>query len=208
MTVLLALLPVSIVREPHHKVLFQNLKVRALQLSLKPGEATALHRHDGYYAFFSLNAVSLSNEVPGRQAKVTQFEPGELHTSRGGFELVERNISQTPADLRVIELLNPNLRPFASPMGEFKYQGTLYSDLCEVPGFRAYSMKMSPGGMTEKHEEKYDRLLVAITDLSLQDTGQHMQLKAGDVQWLPARAELSMTNVGNAPGEFILFELN
>jgi len=182
----------NIAHEPHHTVLLQNLKARVLRLTLQPNEETRLHRHDSYYAFVSLKPALISNEVPGHAPKITKLEARELHTSRGGFELVERNISAEPAEIVVVELLNPAPRAFDSPMGGMPYRDALYSDLFEVPGMRAYSVFLLAGNRIQKREQKFDRIVLALKDLSLQvetdgRPADDLNLKAGEMRWLPGR---------------------
>ena len=42
--------------------------------------ATKTHRHPSFYAYFSLQLVTISNEVSGHSPVITQLEPGELLT--------------------------------------------------------------------------------------------------------------------------------
>ena len=95
----------GIADEPHHTLIFQNSEVRVFHLKLQPNEVTLPHRHEMYYAYLSLRAVTIGNEVRGRQPVLTQLEAGELHTSKGGFTVAERNNSSEPADLLVIEAI-------------------------------------------------------------------------------------------------------
>jgi hypothetical protein len=211
---LLFLVPaVNLAHEPHHTILLQNIKVRVLRLALQPNEATRLHRHDNYYAFVSLKPALLGNEVPGHAPKITKLEARELHTSRGGFELVERNLSTEPMDVVVVELLNPAPRAFEFPMGGPQYREVLYSDLFEVPGMRAFSVYLLPGNRIHKREQKSDRIVLALTDLSFQvESDGHpaadLNLKAGEAKWLPGGGTETITNSGNSAGNLITFEFN
>ena len=79
--------PVAIDKEPHHSLAFENDCVRVFHLQLQPNEATKTHRHPSFYAYFSLQSVTISNEVAGHAPVITQLEPGELRTSKGGFNV-------------------------------------------------------------------------------------------------------------------------
>jgi len=203
----------NIAHEPHHAVLLQNLKARVLRLTLQPNESSRLHRHDNYYAFVSLTPAIVSNEVPGHAPKITKLEARELHTSRGGFELVERNISAEPVEILIVELLNPAPKAFDSPMGGAQYRDALYSDLFEVPGMRAYSVFLLPGSRVHKRERKFDRIVLALKDLSFQvetegEPAANLNLKAGEVRWLPGGGSETIINSGKSPGNLITFEFN
>ncbi len=205
---------IAIVREPHHSVVLQNLKVCVLRLKLAPGEATELHRHSNYYAFVGLDAVTLSNEVPGRGAKLTNLEAGELHTSRGGFELVERNTSNKAADIIVVELVNPNPTPFAGPTDGIHLDQALSSELFETVGMRAYALMVSANGHVRKTQQEYDRVVLALSEITLhRETGtatdaETFTLKPGEVKWLPRGGAEDMTNTGDKIARYVVFELN
>jgi len=199
--------------EPHHTLLLQNDEVRVFHLKLKPGESTLQHRHNRYYVYLSLGPVTISNEVHGRQPVITRLEAGELHTSKGGFILAERNNSSEPAELLVIEAIKTSSEGFAIPMGGFRFHDAAFGELFDATVMRGYSMVVAVGGRTEKHTENYDRLLVATSDLHLRDTEDghapsEFQMKAGEIRWVPRGMIHSLTNVGTSPATFITIEFN
>ena len=199
--------------EPHHTLLLQNDEVRVFHLKLKPGESTLQHRHNRYYVYLSLGPVTISNEVHGRQPVITRLEAGELHTSKGGFILAERNNSSEPAELLVIEAIKTSSEGFAIPMGGFRFHEAAFGELFDATVMRGYSMVVAVGGRTEKHTENYDRLLVATSDLHLRDTEDghtpsEFQMKAGEIRWVPRGMIHSLTNVGTSPATFITIEFN
>jgi quercetin dioxygenase-like cupin family protein len=203
--------PVDISDEPHHTVLLEESAVRVFRLSLQPGEATVPHRHKNQYAYLSLRSVTIANEVRGRPPAIISIESGEVHTSKGGFTLAERNKSPEAADLVVVEALKSDASGFATPIGGFPLHDAAFGELFQLPAMRAYTMTLAAGGRTEKHEENYDRLLIAVSDLTLREdvVGQpasELQMKAGDVKWLPRGVTHAITNVGASPATFITVE--
>jgi hypothetical protein len=198
-------------KEPHHKLLFENPQVRVFRLELQSGEGTLPHRHEHSYAYFSLNTVTIANEVRGRPPVVVELDAGEVHTSKGRFTLTERNKSREPSDLFVIEMLKADAADFATPVGGFHYHDAAFAELFQFPGMRGYSMVVAAGGRTEKHEEQYDRLLVAVSDLKFREDvagepSSEVLMKAGDIKWFPRGMNHSTTNTGNSPATFITFE--
>lgn len=198
-------------KEPHHQLLFENAQVRVFRLELQPDEATVPHRHQLSYAYVSLHPVTIANEVRGRQPVVVQLEAGDVHTSKGKFTLAERNKSPMPADLLVIEAARDNPGDFAAPMGGFRYHDAALGELFQSPEMRAYSMVIAVGGYTEEHEEHFDRLVVAVSDLKLredipQQSSSEILMKAGEIKWFPRGITHATTNVGNSPATFITFE--
>lgn len=204
---------VEITNEPHHVLEFRNDRVRVFRLKLGPHEATLTHRHRGFYAYLSLSSAMIGNEVRGHPPAITPLDPGEVHTSKGGFNLAERNESSEPADLMVIEPLQLDSRGFSTSMGGFRYHNAAFAALFETSTLRGYAMTIAAGGQTERHTENYDRLLVAVSDLKLREeaTGQaaaELAMKAGDVQWVPRGATHAVTNVGTGPATFITLEFD
>lgn len=203
--------PIEITDEPHHTLLLKNAQLRAFRLKLQPNEVTAPHSHKSFYVYLSLRPATIGNEVRGRQPVVTHLEPGELHTSKGGFNVAERNDSGEPAEVLVIEALKPNPGEFASPMGGFRYHDSAFGAIFEAPAVRGYAMTIASGGGTEQHPENYDRLVIAVSELQLRDSvaGQppsELRMKAGDILWVPRSAPHALSNTGTAPATFVTLE--
>jgi hypothetical protein len=204
---------VKLAEEPHHKLLLENAETRVFRLTLARNEATLLHRHPGFYAFISIGTATIQNEVPGHKPVVTELSEGDLHTSKGGFSLIERNISSNPAELIVIERVRSPGAPFQSPMGAFRIHDAALGELFDEPFMRAYTLRLAAGGRTEAHDERYDRLIVAVTDLHLEDAldgpqPKQVLLKRGEVQWIPHGSDHAITNTGTEPCTFITIEFN
>jgi quercetin dioxygenase-like cupin family protein len=202
---------VEILDEPHHKLLLENSAVRVFRLSLQPGEATASHRHKYLYAYVSLRSATIASEVRGRTPVVTNLEGNEVHTSKGGFTLVERNKGSERADLLVIESLKSSSGGFVTPIGGYRFHDAALGEIFQLPGMRAYMMSIAVGGRMEKHKEDYDRLVVALSDLKLREDidGQQsteLEMKAGDVGWFPRGVTHATTNLGVSPAIFITFQ--
>lgn len=204
---------VEIAGEPHHALLLCNSQARVFRLKLQPGEATLPHRHVMFYAFLSLRTVTIGNEVRGRQPVITRMEAGELHTSKGGFTIAERNDFSEPADLLVVEALKTDAVGFSTPMGGFRYHDAAFGELFQASAVRGYTMRFAAGGRTEQHGENYDRLLIAVTDLNLREevAGQPpsgLAMKAGEVRWIPRGRTHATTNAGAFPATLITLEFN
>jgi quercetin dioxygenase-like cupin family protein len=203
---------VDIVEEPHHTLILKNQAVRVFRLRLQPKEVTLPHRHKTFYAFLSLRPLTLGNEVRGRQPILTELKAGELHTSKGGFAVAERNMSAEPAEVLVIESIKADDgKSFGTPMGGFQLHNAALIMLFESSVARAYTMAIAAGGRVGVHSEDYDRLLVALTDLSLREEvdGQppsHLEMKAGEVRWVARGMPHSTTNAGDCPAALLTFE--
>jgi hypothetical protein len=53
--------------EPHHKIRYENQYVRILEISLSPGESTALYRYSGDTLTVMLTAVRLKSQGAGKE---------------------------------------------------------------------------------------------------------------------------------------------
>jgi len=153
------------------------------------------------------------NIVPGRTPVTTELSAGELHTSKGGFSLVEQNAALTPSNLIVVERMGQKAAPFGSPMIGFKYHDAAVGELFEMPAMRGYVTRLASGGRTEPHEEKFDRLIVAVTNLHLghqfdERNQTETSLKAGDVRWIAKASDRSIVNLAGTACSFITIEFN
>ena len=199
--------------ESHHTLILQNSKVGVYLLQLAVGEATAPHEHPGPYAFIALSPVVLDNETKGRPPRRTALEFGELRSSKGGFRVAERNVGQEPLRIAVVDphTVSQHQDGFATDPVNYKYHDAAVGTLFEDNEWRAYELDIASGGRTEKHKQHYDQLLVALSDLQLQDSVEakgtsDLNLQLGQTAWVPAGDIHSLTNMGKNPARFIVFE--
>lgn len=203
---------ISAEKEPHHSLTFENDRVLVLHLQLQPNEATETHRHGSFYAYFSLEPVTISNEVAGHAPVLTQLEPGDLRTSKGGFNLAERNTSNVRADIFVVQPLKSDGDGFPTPLAIPMHDAGIV-ELYTGPAMRAYSLGIATDGRLEEHKETYDSLVIALKDSDVRETvaanqSEDWKMKAGDTRWIPRGTTHSETNLGNTPAALIVFEFN
>jgi len=96
-------------------------------------------------------------------------------------------------------------------MGNFRYHDAACGALFEGAVARGYEMTIASEGRTEKHRDRYDRLLLALSDLQLKDEVEGkgasvIERKAGDVLWFPGGSTHAITNIGKSPAHFITIE--
>jgi hypothetical protein len=204
--------PIAIEKEPHHSLAFENDRVRVSHLQLQPGETTKTHRHPSFYAYFSLQSVTISNEVVGHAPVITQLEPGELRTSKGGFNVAERNKSNGQADIFVVQPLKSDGDGFATPIAIPMHDAGIIEQYAG-PTMRVYSVGIASGGRLEEHTEAYDSLVIALADSNIRESlpGKEpvdWNMKAGETRWIPRGTTHSEINMGSAPAALIVFEFN
>lgn len=205
--------PVELADEPHHTLLLQNSSVRVFRLKLQPNEVTLPHPHHKFYAYTTVSAVDLANEVRGHKPVMAHLESGDVHTSKGGFTVAERNVSSKPAEILIIETVKPDIEEFKRPMVGFHVHDAAYAPLFESFEMRGYTMPMAAAGRIEQREEAYDRLIVAVSDLKLREdedggSSSVLELKAGAIRWIPRGVTHATTNVGTSPATFITLEFD
>jgi hypothetical protein len=199
---------VDLGEEPNHHVLLQNADVRVFRLVLQPNQATLPHKHKGFFVSIALGATTLANEVRGRQPVTTELEQGEVRTSRGGFNVAERNMTAATANVIVIEPLAPGETTNTAP-ARFHFHDTAVGELFEAGGMRAYTVRMASGGYIEARTEDHDCLLVALDDLNIRDEGAQLtdlHLKAGDVDWIKRGTRHLTKNTGATAVSYVVFE--
>src|SRR5579859_636410 len=194
------LIPVSIDQEPHHSLAFQNEHVRVFHVQLQPNEATRTHRHGAFYAYFSVQPVTISNEVAGHIPVITQLERGALRTSKGGFNVAERNNSKEQADIFVIQPLNAEGNGFPAPLAARMHDAGIV-ELYTGPTLRAYSAGIASSGRIEEHTETYDSLVIALADSKIRELvpgkeSAEWNMKPGEMRWIPRGTTHSETNIG------------
>jgi quercetin dioxygenase-like cupin family protein len=204
--------PIAIEKEPHHSIAFENDLVRVFHLHLLPNEATETHRHPSFYAYFSLRPVTISNEVVGHAPVLTQLEQGELRTSKGGFNVAERNQSNERADVFVVQPLKSAGEGFAEPLPTSMHDAGII-ERYTGPTMRVYSLGIASSGRLEQHTEAYDSLVIALADSNIREVVQgsgstDWSMKAGEVRWIPRGTTHSETNIASTPAALIVFDFN
>jgi hypothetical protein len=161
----------------------------------------------------SLRTVRIGNEVRGHSPVPVELAAGEVHTSKGGFTVAERDSSPEPADIVVVEPKHVKGAGFDSPMADFAYHDAGSVELFTNSMVRGYSIGMAAGGKIDAHKDSFDRLLIAISNLNLSETDDrgnraNLQVKAGDVLWLLRGTTHNIVNLGQSSADFVTLEFN
>jgi len=97
--------------EPHHHSVYEDARVRILDVQVEPRGSTLLHRHDTAYVWVALGDSSLMDTVQGRPGARIQAADATIHFSRGAFAHVTRNESNSPFHIVAIDLLQRQTTP-------------------------------------------------------------------------------------------------
>jgi quercetin dioxygenase-like cupin family protein len=195
---------VEIAAEPNHHLALENPYVRVFKVHVPPGGATLVHYHRHDYVSVNLGPAELLNQVEGKPPVRVQLEDGQTAFTEGNFAHSVRDLGATSFRNVTIELLE-DAKARQSPPPKWDEERALHileggteHIMFVKDGVRVSETDLLPGGMTPRHHHAGPQLLVAVTDLDLENSvagkgTAHIELKAGDVRWLPGRLTHTIT---------------
>jgi len=216
------------VREPHHHTIYEDSRVRILNVQIEPRGSTLLHRHDTDYVWIALGDSKLVDTVPGRPETHIQAPDASLHFSRGGFEHVARNDSDAAFHDVMVDLLQPQSDP-RNVCGEILPGEYLH---CHEPGSewlganlqiefetdqtRIGILQIAPNATLAVPPADVPPLLIALEGTEAEATsrvngtpagsGSRRSLKAVDVLRSPADHISEVRNTGKTTARFLIVE--
>jgi beta-alanine degradation protein BauB len=207
---------VEITAEPHHHFTFANEQVRVFNVEVAPHSETLMHWHRHDYVFVTLGAADVVNAIKDKAPITLKLADGETRFSAASFAHVARNLSDQPFRNVTIELLQDGkLRQSPTKWDDDRGLEVLNGGTQEIlwvnDGVRASEFELQPGGRTPMHHHAGPYLLVAVTDLALHKAvaGQSpgpVQLKSGEVYWVPGGDSHTLTNTGQQSAKFVTLE--
>jgi quercetin dioxygenase-like cupin family protein len=202
---------VPISKEPHHHLAIENEYVRAYQVQVAAHEQTLMHQHDLDYAFVTLGATEVENDVAGKPPVQLKLSDGEVRFTPGNFAHIAKNLTGRPFRNVTVEFLKPSSTKWDEDRGVHVLQSGTQEILFVKNGMRASLIELQPGGMIPTHHHNGPHLMVAVSDLELRSDveGQGSMpghFKSGDVKWLPGGYTHTLTNVGKQPAKLVTFE--
>jgi hypothetical protein len=194
-------------REPHHHTVYEDPRVRILDVQIEPGGATQLHRHD---------ADSVSISTAGMQF------------SRGGIAHVERNANDSVLRQITIELLQKQSNPHnvcgeVLP-GEYahcrepgsEWLGANLQLQFETDQTRFGVLRIEPNATLAIPPADVPPVLIALegteaeavsrTNGASVASGSRRSVKAADVLRWPADQVSEIRNTGNTAARFLVVE--
>lgn len=202
---------VPISKEPHHHLAIENEYVRAYQVQVAAHEQTLMHQHDLDYAFVTLGASEVENDVAGKPPVQLKLSDGEVRFTPGNFAHIAKNLTDRPFRNVTVEFLKSSSTKWDEDRGLHVLQNGTQEILFVKNGMRASLIELRPGGMIPKHHHNGPHLMVAVSDLELRSNVEGQgpmpgHFKSGDVKWLPGGYTHTLTNVGKQPAKLVTFE--
>lgn len=208
---------VEITAEPHHHLVLENEYVRAFKVEVAPHDATLMHRHRHDYVFVSLGDADISNEVAGKPPVHITLKDGEVRAADGDFAHIARNLASTPFRNVAVEFLQDKKAKQSPPpkwddeRGLHVLKGGTQDIIFVKDGVRVSEVELQIAGSIPQHHHKGPHLVIALTDYTLRSDvagkgATNVEMKAGDVRWVPGGVTHSVTNVGKGEAKFVSLE--
>jgi hypothetical protein len=202
---------VEITSEPSHHLEFQNEFVRIFKVAIPAHGATLLHRHTHDYFVVALGPANAVSEVQGKPPAPIKMAAGEVSFSPGDFVHIVRNLADTPFPNVDIEVLKPFSHTWDEERGVSVLEGGTHEILFVKDGVRASETDLQPHAMIPRHKHVGPHLVVAITDVDLENAVEgkpvkQVHMKAGDAEWVPGGFTHTLTNIGPREAKFVAFE--
>jgi len=204
---------VEITAEPHHHPALENSYVRVFKVEVGPHDSTLMHWHRHDYLFVTIGATEVENDVAGKAPVTLKLQDGEVRFTPGNFAHIARNLALTPLRNVTIELKNNSAAKWDEDRGLALLQKGTQHVLFVKDGARVSDIELQPAGVLPKHTHSGPHLVIAVTDLDLRNApagkrAENVQLKAGDVAWVPKGVTHSLTNVGPGKARWIGVEFH
>lgn len=204
----IAQVPVS--KEPRHHVVFENEKVRLLNVLLPPGDTTQYHVHSTPSVFIGFTKTRTGSQLLHKEpveatstARTIWFE--NLTPPNIKIHRVWNNDTAT-YHVMDIELLSKDSgfpqAPLTLPHAELAV---------DKPWARAYTIELSKSEQVTIKEHQYAFLLVAINEgmitITKKGGGKNLPSQPGTFLWIKPNESFTLLNPSNAIMHFALVEI-
>lgn len=206
-----AQVPVPIEKEPRHQLKFQNRYVRLFYVSIPPGDTTLFHTHVNDNVGVRLTDAELSDVVPGGKPEKVFVNHGAVGFGHYPGPLTHSvgNVGSTPFHNILVEVLPSTGMPSRGPSLAHAVGHTLVLENDRVQIFR---LALAPGQSTEEHSHTVHGVTVVITGgtIAFDVPGtktETVSFAPGDYRWHAGGMRHSLRNMGSAPFEAVVIEL-
>lgn len=198
--------------ESHHSLLYSSSDVRIFRLDLARLQATDEYCHKYAYLRIIVTDGRTADIASGGAAMSRNWEPGSTRFVYTPKPKVTRNETGGAHREYVVETLhgveyNPlhgNYDTDALPPGIGSVKPTWTVEAARGP-FTIANTQLAPGDNIAVRPPLH--FLIALSDVDLStDSGERIQIPAGDAQLIKARSTSSLRNVGAARARFMMVE--
>lgn len=201
--------------DPTYKLLVENPSVRAVQVTLAPGQSTRVHEHERDLMLIAPGVTQFT--IVGGQGRM-KMSAGEVQVLTGASRHAIKNDGREPLRLVVIELSKPfdpqravcglGERACGGEMGGSLTQGAfVYSVMFETDSFRVVDVTLDPGAVTERFPIRGEHLMVPITPLQLRKEEEELSYEAGQAIWAGEGFTTGLENTGKEQARWVAVEV-
>ena len=204
---------VLITAEPHHKIRFDNGRVRMYEVMLPKGMTLLMHEHhaDNFTVFFSTAEVTNETYGGGKPVSITRTPGfvGFTSTAKGPYS--HRLTASGDATFHVIAL--ELLSPTAVGQNTIPQRAdSSFKVALENPRGRAYRLILAPGESTETFTRPAGSALFAISAGRIIETIDGKSTRLWDFEpahfrWFETSEKLSLKNESSTPVELVEIEI-
>ncbi len=200
--------PVS--KEPRHHVVFENEKVRLLNVLLPPGDTTQYHVHSTPSVFICFTKTNTGSQLIGQQPVEGASKDGSIwfENLKAPNIKIHRvwNMDTAVYHVMDIELLSKDSgfsqKPLALPHAQL---------ITDEPWARTYTMELAKAERVTIKEHPYAFVLVAINEgtitMSKKGAGKNVPLQPGTFFWINPDDQFTLFNQSDAIMHFALAEI-
>ena len=200
--------PVPVLKEPRHKVKFENQYVRVIDAILPPGDATLYHTHSLDNIPVAVSGGKLKTEVIGQaDAIYSSVETGSVSFAKAAYSHRITNIGESLVRFIDAEILSSPGEADAGPLDNVKG----YELVLDHERARIYRVVVEPGQTTGLRRRQLSGLTVAVSGgkIAIEPRGDKTRIeenRTGDFQWLTGKQSYTIKNMGRARYEAIEIE--
>ena len=194
--------------DPHFHKIAESNAVRVFTLNLDRLESTSSICQDHPF-FYVVTSESESTDILQDHAGIShKWRPGAARFVPAPEVHIIRNETGTPHREVIVEILSKlESDPFADNYDRDNFPGDLgsaqpsWSVAVEHGAMSAVKSRLAPGYKVEV--PSFTKVLIALTDSTLNATSKDFQLSKQDVQVLAPESDFTITNTGRFPARFI-----
>jgi hypothetical protein len=206
---------VEITAEPHHHEILTNAQVRVFSVDVAPHTDTLLHWHRHDYIYVMLGPAEVVNAVQAKDPVTIKLQDAQVGFTPGPFAHIVRNQAQPFRNVTIELLQDDQLHHSIYKWDESRGLDILHGGTKEIlwvkDAVRVSEFELQTKAIAPISPAPY--LLVALSDLMLfqwehnapMSSSMIVDLKPGEVRWIPAHHRSMLMNRGPA-AKFITLE--
>ena len=192
---------VPLSEEPKHVPKLANETVRAVYVTLAPGESTLFHEHTADVAAVTLEGTTLENQEWESAPTVVEQATGHLsYSSYAGTSRIHRitNVGENTFHIIGVEIFSPPTSD-AKPIPERDPPHELVLDNDRV---RIWRLALEPGQSSSLNSVALPTVRITQVGGALAESidggaSEAKEMQLGDLQWLSVGTSVSIRNVGD-----------